>query len=98
MNREALARILNRTRDGEGVALVDRPTNAVFDIPIHTSPPWTRLWSLLDTWAGIDERAWSEANVKALYDDIMDVFQENPGKATHIGHGLSPSFLILSPL
>ncbi len=36
------------------------------------------LWRLLDTWAGMDESAWLEANVKALYEDIMDIFGANP--------------------
>jgi hypothetical protein len=40
--------------------------------------PKARLWDLLDTWAGMDETTWPEANVKALYDDIMDIFGEYP--------------------
>ncbi len=30
----------------------------------------------MDTWTGMDEAAWPEANVKALYEDIMDIFGE----------------------
>jgi hypothetical protein len=49
------------------------------------------LWRLLDLWAGMDESqtttavtsgqpvpVWTEANVKALYEDIMDVFSATP--------------------
>ena len=35
-----------------------------------------RLIDYLDTWANIDEAVWPEANVKALHDDIMDIFRE----------------------
>lgn len=40
--------------------------------------PRERLARYLDTWAGMDESAWPEANVKALYDDIMDLFHAHP--------------------
>jgi hypothetical protein len=43
--------------------------------------PRTRLFGYLDAWAGMDESAWPEANVKALYEDIMDVFAEHPRDA-----------------
>ncbi len=43
-----------------------------------TRTPRERLTHYLDTWAHMDEAAWSEANVKALYDDIMDVFSAHP--------------------
>jgi hypothetical protein len=33
------------------------------------------LWRLLDIWAGMDEATWQGAAVKALYEDIMDVFE-----------------------
>lgn len=36
------------------------------------------LWRLLDLWAGMDESPWSEANVTALKDDIMDLFRDHP--------------------
>ncbi len=37
-----------------------------------------RLAGYLDAWAGMDEAVWPEANVKALFEDIMDIFREHP--------------------
>jgi len=42
--------------------------------PGLTGSPRTRLFVCLDTWATIDEDSWPEASVKALYEDIMDIF------------------------
>lgn len=81
MNREAMLRILNRTRDVGAVALADPPTLATRDLPCHTSDPRARLWSLLTAWAGMDEAAWPEANVNALREDIMDIFRDHPVEA-----------------
>ncbi len=36
------------------------------------------LWRLLDLWNGMDEATWPEANVKAIYDDVLDLFREHP--------------------
>lgn len=77
MNRETMRRILERTRGTGAVALAAPPTPATPDLPCPTSEgPRGRLWVLLSTWAGMDEAVWSEANVRALYDDIMDLFRD----------------------
>ena len=82
MNREAMLRILNRTREAGAAALADPPTPAICDLAYHTSePPRDRLWRCLDTWASMDEPAWPEANVRALYEDIMDIFHDRPHEA-----------------
>ena len=78
MNREAMLRILNRTRDVGAVAMADPPAPATCDLLCHASDPRARLWHLLGQWAGMDEAAWSEANFKALYEDIMDIFRDHP--------------------
>ncbi len=41
-----------------------------------TVDPRDRLWALLDVWATLDESEWTEANVKALFEDILDVFRD----------------------
>jgi len=43
--------------------------------------PKARLHQLLATWAWMDESAWPEANVQALYEDILDLFRDHPGEA-----------------
>ncbi|MBI4537174.1 MAG: hypothetical protein HY712_04365 [candidate division NC10 bacterium] len=43
--------------------------------------PRERLTRHLDAWTGMDEAAWSEANVKALHEDIMDIFRDHPREA-----------------
>jgi len=78
MNREALARILNRTLEGRPAAVAEHPAPAPWELLPHHSDPKERLFGYLDAWATMDEAAWPEANVKALYDDIMDIFQEHP--------------------
>ena len=40
--------------------------------------PKARLWTLLDTWAEMDEAACPEPNVKALHDHIVDIFRDHP--------------------
>ena len=55
-----------------------RPHPAPWELLTHPPDPHKRLTDYLDAWAGMDEAAWLEANVKALYDDIMDIFQEYP--------------------
>jgi hypothetical protein len=94
MNREAMLRILNRDRATGPVAMADPPAPATCDLPCRTSDPLAdvlpptptvyppgprgRLWGLLDTWTSMDEAAWPEANVKAVFDDIMDIFRDHP--------------------
>jgi len=48
----------------------------------HPEDPRERLTEYLDAWAGMDEAAWPEANVKALFDDIMDIFREHSEAGT----------------
>jgi hypothetical protein len=43
--------------------------------------PRTRLVRLLDTWLGMDESKWTETNVAALYQDILDLFKAHPAEA-----------------
>ncbi len=49
-----------------------------WDLLTHPPDPRERLTGYLDTWAGMDEATWTEASVKALFDDIMDVFRDHP--------------------
>lgn len=56
--------------------LTPEATVAPLVATVHLDPK-ARLSSLLDTWAGMDEAAWAEANVKALYDDLMDIFRDH---------------------
>ena len=84
MNREAMLRILNRTQVAGTVALADRPKTgyrtdpAPWNLLTHPPDPRERLTEYLNVWAGMNEAAWPEANVKALYEDIMDIFREYP--------------------
>ena len=55
-----------------------RTAPAPWDLLTHPPDPRERLTGCLDTWTGMDEAAWPEANVKALYEDIMDIFREYP--------------------
>ncbi len=43
--------------------------------------PRAYLSRLLNNWADMDETTWPEANIKALYDDIMDIFSAFPKDA-----------------
>jgi hypothetical protein len=58
-------------------APADAPAPVTCDLLCRVSDPRDRLWICLDAWAGMDEAAWPEANVKALYEDIMDIFREH---------------------
>jgi hypothetical protein len=78
MNREAILHILNRDRATGPVALADSPAPDPWELLSHSSDPHERLTRYLDAWAAMDEAAWPEANVKSLYDDIMDIFREYP--------------------
>ncbi len=60
---------------GRRAAMGDVVTGAILDRP---SGAEARLRSLLDTWASMDESAWPEANVKALHEEIMDIFRDHP--------------------
>ncbi len=81
MNREAILRILNRTRETGPVVVADPPKatpqlcSAPWDLLTHPSEPRERLTEYMDAWANMDESAWPEANVRALYEDIMDLFK-----------------------
>ena len=55
-----------------------RPDPAPWELLAHPADPRERLTAYLDAWAGMDEAAWPEANVKALYEDIMDIFRDHP--------------------
>ncbi len=44
----------------------------------HPPDPKARLWSLLNTWASIDEAAWTQEAVDGLKDSILDVFHAHP--------------------
>jgi hypothetical protein len=84
MNREALARILNRSRGTGIVALADPPNAGTQTDPVpwellsHPQDPRERLTCYLDAWASMNEAVWPEANVRALYEDIMDIFRDHP--------------------
>jgi len=43
--------------------------------------PQDRLVKMLNDWSTMDESAWSEANVQALYRDIADLFKAHPVEA-----------------
>jgi hypothetical protein len=51
---------------------------APWDLLTQPAEPRDRLTLYLNAWAGMDEAAWPEANVRALYDDIMDIFRDHP--------------------
>ncbi len=72
MNREALAKILDRTRTGEAAGIADQP---------NLLPPQAKLWALLDQWAGMDEAAGSSEAVDRLKDEILDFFRDHPTEA-----------------
>ncbi len=72
MNREALARILNRTREEEEPAAAD---------PGAAEQPEAVLRALLDRWAGMNEAAWSSEAVDRLTDEILDIFRDHPTEA-----------------
>lgn len=47
---------------------------ATWELLAHPLDPRERLTACLNAWAGMDEDLWPEANVRALYEDIMDIF------------------------
>jgi hypothetical protein len=51
---------------------------APWELLTRPQDPRDRLAEYLGTWATMDEAAWPEANVRALYDDIMDLFRDHP--------------------
>ncbi len=51
---------------------------ATWELLAHPLGPRERLTAYLNAWANMDESAWLEANVRALYEDIMDIFREHP--------------------
>lgn len=59
--------------------LNSRPSPVVIPLLADlATAPAVRLTRLLDTWSGMDESKWTEANVAALYQDILDVFKAHP--------------------
>ena len=58
-------------------ALAEPRLRAMYDPLYHAPDPKARLWFLLDLWASMHEAEWSEANVNALYEDIMDLFRDH---------------------
>ncbi len=49
--------------------------------PQHSEDPEARLWSLLTTWAGMNEAEWEQDSVDRLKDEILDVFKARPDEA-----------------
>lgn len=72
-NREALR--------GEVQRFLLRAPSVVPLLADLATAPAVRLSRLLDAWSGMDESKWTEANVAALYQDIMDVFKAYPAEA-----------------
>jgi hypothetical protein len=54
------------------------PDPAPWELLVHPADPRERLILYLDTWAGMDEATWPEANVKALYEDLLELFGDHP--------------------
>ncbi len=87
MNRTALFEILNRPGPGgrpAGLALADPPAigaDPLARLDPLPSDPKARLWRLLDIRAGQDDATETEANVKAVHEDIMDLFREHSREA-----------------
>ncbi len=71
-----MGRLLDLVRD------IEAETQAPWDLLTHPPDPRERLTRYLDAWAAMDEAAWPEANVRALYEDIMDIFREYPEAET----------------
>lgn len=46
--------------------------------PVRNLSPCEQLTRYLDTWVGMDESRWPQANVEALYDKISYVFGKHP--------------------
>ncbi len=60
------------------VPVTSRPDRAPWELLPCSQDPRERLTECLDVWAIMDESTWPEANVKALYEDIMDLFKAYP--------------------
>ena len=73
------ARSLLIAHKAEIIALLQKPDAAPMEMLLTTAR--MRLFSYLDLWAEMNGQAWIEANVRALHDDLMDVFEEHPGEA-----------------
>jgi hypothetical protein len=58
--------------------IMDMKSKMPVQLDLGDATPRTRLVRCLDLWATMDEATWSEPNVKALLDDIMDLFREYP--------------------
>ncbi len=54
-----------------------RTKQTPWDLLTHSLDARERLTGYLDAWGSMEEAAWPEANVKALYDDIMDIFRDH---------------------
>ncbi len=50
---------------------------APWELLARPQDPRERLTGYLDACASMDDAAWPEANVKALYEDIMDIFRDH---------------------
>lgn len=50
---------------------------APWELLAHPLDPRERLTAYLNAWADMDESVWQEANVIALYEDIMDLFKSH---------------------
>ncbi len=72
--------------DWSAVAELARPVvvaaPAPWELIAHPADPRARLIGYLEAWASMDEAVWREANIRALYDDIMDIFREYPEAET----------------
>ncbi len=55
---------------------------APWELLAHPPDPRERLTAYLNAWANMDEATWPEPNVKALYEDIMDVLRDHPQSET----------------
>lgn len=59
-------------------ALADPPAPAPWEGLAHPTDPRERLIGYLNAWAEMDEAQWPQANVRALLEDILDVFRDHP--------------------
>ncbi len=51
---------------------------APWDLLTHPPEPRERLIVYLEAWACMNEAEWPKPNVRALYEDIMDIFWKHP--------------------
>lgn len=78
INWTAVAELAHPATLADPPRATPRPDPAPWDLLIHPPDPRERLTEYLDAWAGMDEAAWPEANVNALYEDIIDIFRDYP--------------------